>query len=421
MRNRRQAESIVAFVMAGGQGKRLRPLTDTRCKPAVPFGSHHRLVDFVLSNLVNSDIRAIYVLVQYKAQSIIEHIRKGWTISPLLPDQFVTVVPPQMQGDTERFQGTADAVYQSLHLLSVHQPDLVAIYGADHVYRMDIRQMVRFHRDRKADVSSAALPVPLEIAKHFGVVDVDSDDRVLTFKEKNAHVAPMPSNPSRAYASMGNYLFNTEVLLEALDKMHTCGEVDFAYHVLPKLIRNHRIYAYDFSSNEIPGMKNYEETGYWRDVGTLDSYFEAHQDLLGRTPRFDTFNPQWPIFSSSYQGPAAMVFNSNIDNCMLGEAVVIDGANIRNTIIRRESVIEPDVILEDCIIMDYVRICQGARLRRVIVDRHNVIEPRTKIGFDGAADRARYPMTSSGLVIVPRGRPTYYARESRARGFGYQE
>ncbi len=421
MRERRHSERIVAFVMAGGEGKRLRPLTAERCKPAVPFGGRYRLVDFVLSNLINSEIRSIYLLVQYKPQSLIEHVRKGWTVSPLLPDQFVTVVPPQMQDSRVWFRGTADAVYQSINLLRSHRPDLVAVFGADHIYRMDVRQMVRFHRQQGAEISIAALPVPIQQTANFGILEVHDDGRICGFEEKPARGKAMPADPGSALASMGNYLFNANVLLEVLEEAHERGETDFGHGVLPRLLSTRRVHAYNFMDNDVPGIKPYEELGYWRDVGTLDAYFEAHTDVLGLEPRFDAFDPQWPIFSSHYQGPVARVLNSTIDNSLLGSAALVNNASIRNSIIRREAMIEPDVELDDCIIMDYVRVCRGARLRRVIVDRHNIIEANTNIGFDSQADRARYEVTPRSVVVIPRGSPEYFARNSRGSGLGYAE
>ncbi len=220
---------------------------------------------------------------------------------------------------------------------------------------------------------------------------------------------------------MGNYLFNTEVLLEALEVAHEHGETDFGRDVLPRLLRTYRLYAYDFADNLIPGIKSYEEAGYWRDVGRWAAYVEAHQDGLGAEPRFDAFNPPWPIVSSHYQGPVARVFNSTIDNSLLGSAAVVNNASVRNSIIRREAVIEPDVELEDCIIMDYVRVCRSARLHRVIVDRHNIIAAGIETGFDPEADRARYEVTPGGTVVVPRGRADYFARDSLRNGVGYDE
>jgi glucose-1-phosphate adenylyltransferase len=421
MKERRGRENVMAFVMAGGEGSRLRPLTLDRCKPAVPFGSRYRIVDFVLSNLVNSDIRSIYLLVQYKPQSLIEHIRKAWTISTLFSEQFVTVVPPQMTPEHTLFGGTADAVYQSLSLMEMHRPDLVAVFGADHIYRMDVRQMVRFHSEHQADVSVAALPVPIAQAPNFGIIDTDAGGRIVGFQEKPDQPRSMPGDPMRAYASMGNYLFRADVLRTALEEAHRAGETDFGHHVLPRLAQTHRVYAYDFSTNAIPGTKPYEKKGYWRDVGTLDTYFEAHHDVLGLEPRFDAFNPQWPIFSSHYQGPTARVMRSELDSVLLGAATIVSGARIRNALLRREVVVEPGAEIENCVIMDYARIGRGARLRNVIIDRHNAIAPGTEIGFDRARDQERYHVTENGVVIVPLGDVRYYAREEQRVGTGYAE
>jgi ADP-glucose pyrophosphorylase len=347
-----QNDRIIAFVMAGGQGSRLQPLTTGRSKPSVPFGSRYRIVDFVLSNLVNSQIQTIYLLVQYKSQSLIEHVRKAWTISPLLQNQFVTVVPPQMMAGEHWFQGTADAVNQNINLIEEHRPGLVAVFGADHIYRMDIRQMVDFHRERQADVTIAALPVPLHEASSFGVIVADETGRIQAFEEKPAQPTPMPVNPNMAFASMGNYIFNTDVLIKALHQTQQAGETDFGQHVLPRLLRTHRLFAYDFATNRIPGVQPYETQVYWRDVGNLDAYFEAHRDVLGAEPVFDVFNPEWPIYSSSYQGPVARVLGGQIENTLLGAATLVyPGARLRNSIIRREAVIEEDAVLDECIIM----------------------------------------------------------------------
>ena len=421
MMERRGREKIIAFVMAGGEGSRLRPLTTDRCKPAVPFGSRYRIVDFVLTNLVNSDIRSIYLLVQYKPQSLIEHIRKAWTVSTLFSEQFVTVVPPQMTSERTLFGGTADAVYQSLNLMDLHRPDLVAVFGADHIYRMDVRQMVRFHRESNADISVAALPVALAQASNFGILEADLSGRISGFQEKPKQPKPMPNDPQRAYASMGNYLFNADLLRTALADAHKEGATDFGHHVLPRLSRSHRTFAYDFSTNVVPDTKPYEEKSYWRDVGTLDTYFEAHLDMLGLEPRFDLFNPQWPIFSSYYQGPTSWVMQGELDNVLLGAANIIRNAKIRNSILRREVMVEPGAQIEGCIIMDYVRIGRGAKLRNVIVDRHNVIPPGAEIGFDLARDREKYHVTEGGLVVLPLGDVRYYSREESRLGAGYSE
>jgi glucose-1-phosphate adenylyltransferase len=415
-------DRIIAFVMAGGQGSRLQPLTAARSKPSVPFGSRYRLVDFVLSNLVNSQIRTIYLLVQYKSQSLIEHVRKAWTISPLLKDQFVTVVPPQMRYGESWFQGTADAVHQNANLIEEHAPDYVVVFGADHIYRMDIQQMVDFHKEREADVTIAALPVPLEDAKSFGVIAAHGDGRIEAFQEKPANPSALASDPSSAYASMGNYVFSTKVLIEALTASQQAGETDFGQHVLPRLLASgHRLFAYDFASNVIPGIKPYEQKVYWRDVGNIDAYFDAHKDVLGAEPTFDAFNPDWPIYSSNYQGPVARVLGAQINNALLGAATVVhENALISNSIIRREAVIEEDVVLEDCIVMDYVRVCKGSRLRRVIIDRHNIIDPDTVIGYDAEADSKRYTVSKGGVTVVPAGHSGVFARGG-GYGGGYAE
>ena len=395
--------TILALVLAGGEGSRLYPLTAVRSKPSVPFGGRFRIVDFVLSNLVNSGIHSIYLLVQYKSQSLIEHVNHAWTLSNAIPDQFVTIVPPQMREGPEWFQGTADAIYQNLNLIGSRAPDMVAVFGADHIYRMDVRQMVSFHKRNGADVSVAAIPIPIGLASSFGVITADDDGRVSDFIEKPEQPVPMPGRTDCAYGSMGNYLFNTEVLKEALLEARERGENDFGRHILPRLIRSHKVYAYDFSTNRVPGIRDYEEPAYWRDVGTIEAYYAAHMDLLGLEPRFNIFNPKWRIFSSGYQGPSSKIIDGQIKNSMIGAGAIIKGGSIRNSIVRREVMIEEDVELEDCIIMDYTIIRRGARLRRVIVDRYNTIAAGTQIGYDRDADRARYHVSESGLVVVFRG------------------
>ena len=422
MQERRGREKVMAFVMAGGEGSRLRPLTTERCKPSVPFGSRYRIVDFVLSNLVNSDIRCIYVLVQYKPQSLIEHVRKAWSLSNVLAEQFVTLVPPQMSRDSAMFGGTADAVYQSLNLMNAHQPDLVAVFGADHIYRMDVRQMIRFHCESGADVSVAALPVSLDEAHNFGVIEAEASGRIIGFQEKPLHPRAMPDDPQRAFASMGNYLFDAEVLRSALKEANARGETDFGQHVLPRLAQTHQVYAYDFSCNQLPGVKAYERMSYWHDVGTLDTYFEAHLDVLGLEPVFDAFNPQWPIYSSHYHGPTARVISGDLQDVLLGAATVVNGARIRKSILRREVVVEPGAEIDECVIMDYVRIGAGARLRRVIVDRHNHVPAGASIGYDHARDRAAgFHVTEGGLVVVPLGDVRFYSREGYRQGGSYAE
>lgn len=391
---------VLAFVMAGGEGSRLSPLTSQNSKPSLPFGSRYRIVDFVLSNLLNSGVNAIYLLVQYKSQSLIEHVRKAWVVSPMRNDEFVTVVPPQMMRGGDWFQGTADSVYQNIDLIRLHGPDLVLVFGADHVYRMDLQQMIDFHLQREADVTVAALPVPIAEASSFGCIVADHDGRVLEFEEKPENPTPMPSDPTRAYASMGNYLFNTSVMVDALKAASMRGEHDFGKHVLPHLKDTKRLFAYDFATNAVPGTKPYEEHAYWRDVGTLDAYFQAHQDLLGVEPRFDVFNPAWRIFSSNYQGPVARMHDARLKNSVVAAGSLVRQASITNSIVRREVTIEEDVEIEDCVIQDHCHIKRGVKLRRAIIGAYNVIEAGTKIGHDRELDSRRHHVTPSGITVV---------------------
>ena len=405
--------NILALVLAGGEGTRLHPLTQHRSKPAVPFGGRFRIIDFVLSNLVNSKIFSIYLLVQYKSQSLIEHIRRSWLLAPIFPEQFIAVVPPQMREGPEWFQGTADAVYQNLGLIEKRSPDLVVVFGADHIYRMDVRQMVSFHLRSHADVSIAALPVPIEGASAFGIIDADENGSVRSFCEKPGDPSPMPGDPARAFASMGNYIFTTDVLINALQEGHRLGEKDFGKDLLPRLIQTQRVFAYDFCGNRVPGIRASEEQAYWRDVGTIDAYFAAHQDLLGAEPKFDLFNPGWRIGSSNYQGPSPKFLHAELDNSIISAGGLIKGARIRNSIVRREVFIEEDVELDECVIMDYAVLRKGARLRRTIVDRYNTIEAGDRIGYDADADRRRFTVTDSGIVVVPRGQGMNIRAEER--------
>jgi glucose-1-phosphate adenylyltransferase len=287
--------NIVAMVLAGGEGTRLYPLTAEHAKPAVQFASGYRLVDFVLSNLVNSRISTIYVLAQYKPESLLKHIEAAW--SPWFADGegMIKTLLPRSNTLGGQFKGTADAVYQYLDVLRAHSPDLVAVFAADHVYRMDVRQMIAFHQERRADATVAAVAVPLHQASSFGVVGTAPDGRVLEFREKPREAPALPGDPSRAYASMGNYIFDPDVLEQALIEARRAGETDFGRDVLPRLCKAGRVYAYDFAQNRVPGIQANEEPAYWRDVGTLAALAAAQQDAMGTPPRFNLWNRRWPI------------------------------------------------------------------------------------------------------------------------------
>lgn len=289
------AHHIIAFVMAGGEGTRLRPFTLEQPKPALQVGGGWRIVDFVLSNLYNSQIRQVFVLLQYKPDVLIAHLRRQWDISSLHPGEFIEPVVPGTGTTGYAFKGTAHAVYECLDLLEGHQPDLVAVFAADHVYRMDVRQMAALHAAKQADATVATLPMALSRAQEFGVVRTDHDARIVEFQEKPTEPRPMPDDPHRALVSMGNYLFKPDVLYSALHATVARGEHDFGRHVLPRLTKSHRVYAYDFTHNVVPGVSPNEEPHYWCDVGTVEAYVAAHRDMAGPLPRFGTATSAWPM------------------------------------------------------------------------------------------------------------------------------
>ncbi|MFZ5528809.1 MAG: glucose-1-phosphate adenylyltransferase [Pseudomonadota bacterium] len=396
-------KTVLAMVMAGGEGTRLSPLTAERSKPAVPFNGRHRIVDFVMSNLINSKIYSVYLLVQYKSQSLIEHVRRTWVMSPLMPNQFITVVPPQMQRGPEWFQGTADSVYQNMHLIQSMKPDLVIVFGADHVYRMDVRQMIQYHVENQADATVAALPVPLSQVSSFGIVKTDGSGRIRDFQEKPSHADPMPGRADRALASMGNYVFNTELLLASLEKAHANGQHDFGKHILPTLTDSHRVMAYDFATNVVPGVHDFEEAGYWRDVGTIESYYEANFDTLGEQPRFSMHNASWPIQASPDHTEAAQLYDATIKGASIGAGVQVRRALIERSLLRRSVHVESNAEVVGSIVMDRTRIGEGARIRRAIIDSDNVIPPGMRIGYDLDADRQRFHVSDSGIVVIGKG------------------
>ena len=400
---RSDGASVLAFVMAGGEGSRLFPLTGQRCKPAVPFNGRHRIVDFVLSNLVNSDVSSIYLLVQYKSQALIEHTRRTWPSSSFSSKQFVTVVPPQMSCGPEWFQGTADAVFQNLNLIDDHGPDLVAVFSADHVYRMDVRQMIRAHVENQADVTVAAVPVPLTAASSFGIIETDAARRITRFSEKPANAVPMHGRDGHALASMGNYIFSADVLRRELRSARERGESDFGKHILPRMLDSHRLLAYDFHDNVIAGIGEHETPAYWRDVGTIDAYFAAHLDTLGPRPCFRMDNPHWPIRAHPDAMEPTRIESGSIQRSVIASGCVINQATLDHAMLRSAVQVNDDARLEHCIVMDRCSIGRGARLRRVILDQDNHVPPFESIGFDHDADRRRFHVSDGGIVVIPRG------------------
>ncbi|MBI4277296.1 MAG: glucose-1-phosphate adenylyltransferase, partial [Armatimonadetes bacterium] len=348
----------------------------------------------------------LYAVVQYLSQSLIDHLRLGWRLVGMVHDHFLIVVPPQMRRGEMWYRGTADAVYQNLNLIRDFDPDLVAIFGADHIYRMDVSQMVDYHLDREADVTVAALPVPIAQASGFGIIEVDATDRIVGFDEKPAHPKPMPANPSHAYSSMGNYIFRRQVLVDALvEDARRSTDHDFGRTIIPEMVAARRVFAYNFLHNEIPGLRPYEERGYWRDVGTIQAYWQAHMDLLGQHPRFDLNNLRWPIHTNPFPGPPPRFVRGEVEDALLGEGTVIEDARVRHSILGRGVTVEPDAVIEESIVMDHTVVERGARLRRAVVDRFNVVEAGARIGYDPDRDARLYHLDPSGIVVLPRGQP----------------
>ncbi|MEW6601184.1 MAG: glucose-1-phosphate adenylyltransferase [Nitrospirota bacterium] len=392
---------VLAMIMAGGRGERLFPLTFERSKPSVPFGGRYRIVDFVLSNLINSQIYSIYLLVQYKSQSLIEYIRENWGLSAVMSNHFVTVVPPQMRYGPDWFQGTANAVFQNLNLIRQHKPELVIVFGADHIYRMDIRQMIDYHIECSADVTVAAMPVPIGQASAFGIIDTEESGRIKAFIEKPQNPPPMPNDPTRAYCSMGNYIFNTDALIKGLIQAERNKQNDFGKHVIPNLLNDgNKLFAYDFATNNIAGTRPYEEQGYWRDVGSIKAFWEAHQDMLGEEPLFEINNANWPIRPARNEMPATKIIGGEISNSIIAEGVLINRSKISNSVIRRGVVIEDGVEIRDSIIMDYVVLKKGCSLNKAIVDSFNIIEEDVHIGYDIKKPYWRAHLDPSGISVI---------------------
>jgi glucose-1-phosphate adenylyltransferase len=397
---------VLGIVMAGGKGERLKPLTIERGKPAVPFGGKYRIADFVLSNFINSGIFSVYVLVQYLSQSLIDYLRISWSSRGLTPDHFVTVVPPQMRMGELWYRGTADAVSQNLNLIRDFDPDYVAVFGADHIYRMDISRMLAFHVEKQAHITISALPVPLAEARSFGILSVNKSGKLTDFEEKPKNPKPMPGNADMAFSSMGNYIFNREVLEDVLtENIKKESSHDFGKDILPTLLDKLRVYAYNFQTAPLPGQKEYEEAGYWRDVGNLESYWSAHMDLLGEKPRFDLNNDEWPISAGRFNGPPARIMGRQVEDAILSEGVVVNGAFVKHSVIGRGVVIHPGAVIEDCVLMDFCEVGPNCRFKRVVADRFNTFAPDTVIGHDANRDEAAgYHVDKSGIVAIGRGR-----------------
>ena len=399
---------VLVMVLAGGEGKRLLPLTNDRAKPAVPFGGTYRIIDFALSNFANAGYLKIVVLTQYKSHSLDRHISQTWRFSTLL-DNYVTPVPAQMRRGPQWFQGSADAVYQNLNLIYDERPDIVAVFGADHIYRMDPRQMVEQHRDSGAGVTVAAIPVPREEASQFGVIEADHDGRILAFHEKSSNPPTMPGDDTRCLASMGNYVFDTQTLIDIVTPNEAEPLVDMGGDVIPALTKQGVARVYDFFTNVIPGQDE-RENGYWRDVGTIDAYYEANMDLIAPVPVFNLYNERWPVYTYRKALPPAKVSRgvggepAFVDGSLLSQGSIVSGSHVEHSIISPRVFIDHDAHVTDSIIMEGVHIGAGARLNRCIVDKNVVIPKFERIGLDRDADSERYTVSDNGIVVIEKER-----------------
>lgn len=404
-------KKVLSVVLAGGEGKRLMPLTADRAKPAVPFGGDYRLIDFALSNLVNSRYREIVVLTQYKSHSLDRHISETWRMSTML-NNYVATVPAQQRRGKDWFTGSANAIFQSMNLISDARPDIVVVIGADHVYHMDFQQMVDQHVASGAKATVAAVRQPLELADQFGVIETDPSDpgRIKAFVEKPATTPGLPDDPGQFLASMGNYVFDTDALVEALnqDDANPESDHDMGGDIIPAFVARGEAGVYDFTTNEVPGGTPGKH--YWRDVGTLDSYYDAHMDLVQPWPEFNLYNREWPLYTRQSVSPPAKLVRSasrrpgTAGDSILSQGVVVSGGTVAQSVLSTDVRVQNEAWVEQSVLLDSVVVGEGAHVRNAILDKNVVVPAGARIGFDRAEDEANgYTVTESGLTVLSKG------------------
>jgi len=392
------------MVLAGGRGERLYPLTRDRAKPAVPFGAIYRIIDFTLSNCLNSDIRRIYALTQYKSISLHRHIQLGWNILSAPLGEFVEVIPAQQRINEHWYQGTADAIFQNIYTLQEERPDLILILSGDHIYKMDYRKMIDFHLEKKADLTVAAIRMDRELSREFGVIEVDRDWRVIGFEEKPEEPKTIPGDPEGILASMGIYVFNTEILVRRLiEDARSDSTHDFGKDVIPAMIGKDQVFAFDFRQGD------QGRTGYWRDVGTIDAYFEANMDLVAVSPQLNLYDPKWPIFNyQSPYPPAKTVLEEEgrmgtAINSILSNGCIISGGSVKRSVLSPRVMVHSYAEVEDCILLEGVDVGRHAKVRKTIIDKEVQIPQGMEIGYHLDEDAKRFTVTGSGIVVVPKG------------------
>jgi len=400
-------DKTICILLAGGEGSRLSPLTADRAKPAVPFGGRYRIIDFTLSNCLHSGLRRILVLTQYKSHSLQKHLRDGWSIFNPELKEYITPVPPQMRTGKSWYVGTADAIYQNLYLLKRSGAELVLILSGDHIYRMDYAAMLEFHVSKGSDVTIASMEVPRKDARAFGVLDVDENDRVLDFKEKLLNPPFLPNNPDASLASMGIYVFSLALLADCLKKDHRRPQSkhDFGKDILPSLVRSHKVLTYHFGGT----TGRVTQDRYWRDVGTIDAFYESNMDLLKPVPSIDLYQNDWPIRSYEGQHPPARTVpgksgtEATIINCILASGIIISGSSVAHSILFPNTRVEEGAIVESSILFEDVVVEEGAHLNKCIIDKNVRVPAGETIGLDRAKDAERFAVSEQGVVIVPKG------------------
>jgi len=397
-------KKALALILAGGRGERLYPLTRDRAKPAVPFGAIYRIIDFTLSNCLNSGIRRIYALTQYKSTSLHRHIQLGWNILSAPLGEFIEAVPAQQRIDEHWYQGTADAIFQNINILQTERPDIVLILSGDHIYKMDYRKMIAYHLEKEANLTVAAIRMDRELSKEFGVIEADGDWRIIGFQEKPEEPKTILGDPGTILASMGVYLFNTEVLVRRLiEDARSESNHDFGKDIIPMMIEKGQVFAFDFRQGDWGG------TGYWRDVGTIDAYYEANMDLIAITPQLNLYDPQWPILT--YQPPSPPAKTVWIEGGRVGTALnsiisngcIISGGNVKRSILSPQVTIHSFAEIEDSILLEGVDVGRNAKIKRTIIDKEVQIPPGMEIGYHLDEDAKRFTVTASGIVVVPKG------------------